>query len=131
MSDLHRTGKGVLLFLIKLAHSLVFWGLSASVYYVLYSALVNRVNRWTKLAIGSVVVEGVILIYYGWRCPLRIWAEALGEARGSVTDIFLPRWLADRIFQIYTPLFLIGCLALAARRLYSRRQSQSGQHYVT
>jgi hypothetical protein len=122
MADPNRIRNSVLLFLVQSVHSLVFWGVSASVFYVLYSAMVNRVTRWTKLAIGSVVVEGAILILYGWRCPLRIWAEALGAERGSVTDIFLPRWLADRIFQIYTPLFLMGCLALAARRLYSTRR---------
>jgi hypothetical protein len=31
---------------------------------------------------------------------LTILTERLGAARGSVTDIFLPKWFADRIFPI-------------------------------
>lgn len=110
----------ILLVIVQTVHTLIFFGLSASTFYVCYCAIVNRVNRWTKLAIGSVLIEGIILIAYGWRCPLRIWAEALGAERGSVTDIFLPRWLADRIFAIYTPLFLVGTLVLAARQFYGK-----------
>jgi hypothetical protein len=106
-----------MLFFIKFFHTLIFFGLSAGNVYVLYSALVNRVTRWTKLAIGAIFVEGFILILNGWRCPLRTWAEALGAPNGSVTDIFLPSWLASRIFAICTPLFLVGSMALIGRRL--------------
>lgn len=67
------------------------------------------------------MVEGFILVGNGWRCPLRSLAEELGEPTGSVTDIFLPRWLADHIFEICTPLFLSGCLALIGRWFSERR----------
>ena len=31
---------------------------------------------------------------------MTLLAERLGAAQGSVTDIFLPKWFADRIFPI-------------------------------
>ena len=47
-----------------------------------------------------VLIEGFILLANGWRCPLTVYAERLGAPSGSVTDLFLPRWLADRAFLV-------------------------------
>ena len=35
----------------------------------------------------------------------------------SVSDIFLPKWFADRIFPICGGFFLVGCLLIAIRVL--------------
>lgn len=115
----------MLIFLIKFAHTLIFFWMSASNFVILHAAIVNRVNGWTKLALVSMFAESAVLIAYGWQCPLRLWAEALGAERGSVTDIFLPRWLADRIFTLCTPLLLIGCTLLAYRQLNGRGRIQA------
>jgi hypothetical protein len=117
MPQLKRTA----IFLIKLLHTLIFFVLSAGILYTVYSGIANRVTRWTKWAMVSIVVEGAALLLNGGVCPLRTWAEQLGDARGSVTDIFLPRWLADRIFTLCTPLYLIGCALVLARMFGNRR----------
>ncbi len=111
----------IAIFLIKFVHTLIFFVLSAGILYTVYSGLVNRVTRWTHLAMASIVVEGVVLLLYGGSCPLRLWAERLGDAKGSVTDIFLPRWLADRIFTLCTPLFLLGSALVLVRGLANGR----------
>lgn len=108
-------------FLIKVAHTLIFFGMSGAIAAIWWAALSNRVTGWTKLALFSILVEGVVLVANGWVCPLRTWAERLGAERGSVTDIFLPRWLADRIFVLCTPTMLAGALLLGVRRLYGGR----------
>jgi hypothetical protein len=59
----------------------------------------------------------VILAVSGWTCPLTILAERLGAPRGSVADIFLPSWLADRIFPICGTLYGVA-LALIAWRIW-------------
>ncbi len=46
----------------------------------------------------------------GWTCPLTILAERLGAVRGSVTDIFLPRWFADRMFSICGTTYAVALL---------------------
>ena len=48
-------------------------------------------------------------------CPLTLLAERMGAARGSVTDIFLPKWFADRIFPICGSLYGIALLMIAWR----------------
>jgi hypothetical protein len=42
-------------------------------------------------------------------------AEKQGAKRGSVTDIFLPDWVARNIFRVATPLFIIELIVLAIR----------------
>jgi hypothetical protein len=100
---------------IKVVHTVVFAVLSACVIYVVVSGAFNRITFWTWAAIVAIVVEGLILAASGGRCPLTIVAERLGAANGTVSDIFLPKWLADRIFPICGSFFLIGCLLIAVR----------------
>jgi hypothetical protein len=72
-----------------------------------------------KFALATVLGESMNFAGYGWRCPLRTLAEDLGAESGQVTDIFLPRWFADRIPFIFTPPLVIGLVGLTWHR--SRR----------
>jgi hypothetical protein len=90
----------ITIFEIKLVHTVIFWVLSLCVVYALFSGIANRIGTWTWVAVGLLLVESVVLVVSGWTCPLTLLAERQGAARGSVTDIFLPKWLADRIFPI-------------------------------
>jgi len=103
------------IFQIKLVHSLIFWVLSLCVAYALYSGIVDRTTTWTWVAVGLLSVEGVVLVASGWACPLTVLAERQGSPRGSVTDIFLPRWFADRIFPICGMLYAIALVIIALR----------------
>jgi len=85
---------------IKVVHAVIFWILSLCTVYALYSGLADRITGWTWLAVLLLLVESVVLVLSGWTCPLTILAERQGALQGSVTDIFLPTWLADRIFPI-------------------------------
>ena len=100
---------------IKVLHTIVFAVLSACVAYVLMSGAFNQITSWTWGAIAAIVGEGLILAASGGRCPLTSVAERLGAVDGSVSDIFLPKWAADRIFPICGGFFLVGCLLIAIR----------------
>ena len=103
------------IFHVKLLHTLIFAVLSACVAYIVISGSMNRITPWTWVAIVGIVVEGLVLAASGGRCPLTAVAERLGASDGSVADIFLPRWFADRIFPICGTLYLIGCAIVAIR----------------
>ena len=105
----------ITIFQIKLVHTLVFWVLSLCVAYALFSGVADRITMWTWVAVGLLFVESVVLAVSGWTCPLTILAERRGAARGSVTDIFLPRWFADRIFPICGMLYGIALLIIVLR----------------
>jgi hypothetical protein len=100
---------------VKLVHTAIFALLSGCVLYVLFSGITGRTTVGTWIAIGAILVEGVVLVTFGWKCPLTLVAERLGARDGSVSDIFLPKWFADRIFPICGTLFLIGCVLIVVR----------------
>ena len=108
----------ITIFQIKLAHTLVFWFLSLCVLYALFSGIADRVNGWTWAAVGLLLVESVVLAASSWTCPLTILAERQGAERGSVSDIFLPKWFADRIFPICGTLYGIALLIILWRVLF-------------
>jgi len=97
---------------IKLVHTVVFWLLSACVVYALFSGIADRITTWTWVAVGLLLLESVVLMVSGWRCPLTILAERQGAVRGSVADIFLPKWLADRTFPICGTAYGIALLLI-------------------
>lgn len=105
----------ITIFQIKLVHTVIFWGLSLCVLYALFSGIADRVTAWTWVAVGLLLVESVVLVISGWTCPLTILAERRGAQRGSVTDIFLPAWLADRIFPICGTLYGVALFLIALR----------------
>ncbi len=100
---------------IKVVHTVIFWVLSACTVYALYSGVADRITTWTWIAVGLLLVESVVLAISGWTCPLTILAERQGATRGSVADLFLPKWLADRIFPICGTMFGIALLLILWR----------------
>jgi hypothetical protein len=107
----------ITIFQIKLVHTVIFWILSLCVVYTLFSGIANRITTWTWVAVVLLLVESVVLVVSGWTCPLTLLAERQGAVRGSVTDIFLPKWFADRIFPVCGTAYGIG-VALILWRLF-------------
>ena len=108
----------ITLFQVKLVHTVIFWILSLCVVYALVSGLADRITTWTWVAVGLVLIESVVLALSGWTCPLTVLAERLGDGHGSVADIFLPTWLADRIFPVCGTTYAIALVVLLVRVLW-------------
>jgi hypothetical protein len=100
---------------IKVIHSVIFLANSAAILHIFYAGVRNRPSRWTGPALAAALGESLVFVLNRGRCPLTDAVEALGAADGRVSDIFLPRWLADRIPQLCTPPLLIGLAALIVR----------------
>jgi hypothetical protein len=107
----------VSIFQIKLLHTGIFWVLSACVTYALFSGVTGRLTTWTWVAVGAVILEGIVLLVFGGICPLTLLAERRGAVRGSVADIFLPKWVADRIFPICGTTYAVALLIILLRVL--------------
>jgi hypothetical protein len=88
----------------KAAHSLVWLGVESCMGYVIYTGLAGRSDRRTAIAAAVVAGETLVYLGNGCRCPLTGLAERLGAAEGSVTDIYLPHWLAANLARIHVPL---------------------------
>ncbi|MGF1472295.1 MAG: hypothetical protein ACFB50_11215 [Rubrobacteraceae bacterium] len=118
-----RSRDEAIVFGVKLVHLVIFLGIAASIVHVFYAGVTGRSSRWAGISLAVALGESAIFAGNGWRCPLTKVAEDFGAESGQVTDIFLPKWFADRIPQIFSPLLVIGMVALLWRRLRMRKES--------
>ena len=79
--------------------------MSACLVYILYCGITKTYNWALPLAISAVLINGLALLLNHGRCPLTTLAEKQGAEKGSVTDIFLPVWIARNVFRVSTVLF--------------------------
>ena len=103
------------LFLIKTAHSVVFWWQAACLAYILYAGIARDFSILLPIAIGSILLNGVLLLLNSGRCPFTTLAENQGAESGSVTDLFLPDCIARNIFRVSFPFFTAELVLLAVR----------------
>lgn len=107
---------------VRVAHTLAWFSIESCVIYVLFAGLARRSDRRAALAGTVVAGESLIFASNGFRCPLTDVAEHLGAERGSVTDIYLPRWFAHNLPAIHAPLIVVA-VYLHARNLRKRFSS--------
>jgi hypothetical protein len=102
---------------IKAIHLAIFVVVSVLLVGFLYEVVVDRISYLTWITVGILLGEGAVLVTIHWRCPLTAIAEGLGSQHGQVTDILLPKRLADHVWTIYTWLFAGGLVAHLIRLL--------------
>ena len=93
---------------VKLVHTLVWFSIESCMLYVLWTGFRRRSDRRSAIAAGVVASETLVFAANGFRCPLAQVAERVGAERGSVTDIYLPRWFAHNLPAIHVPLILLA-----------------------
>ena len=99
-----RSSRDLALATIKTAHTAIWLLVEAAVLYVLLAGIRGRSDGKVAIAGAVVATETMVFLGNGARCPLTDLAESLGADDGSVTDIFLPRWLAHYLPAIHVPL---------------------------
>jgi hypothetical protein len=105
------------LFFIKLIHTTIFIVMSSCIIFILYSGITEN-HHWTLLlAIGFVLIEGIVLIFNHWQCPLTNLAKKYGDETGRVTDMFFPAWFVPHVFRTCTGLFVIGLVLILVNYL--------------
>ena len=107
------------LFSVKLLHTVIWAFFVVVILYVLYCGLADDINRYTWIAAGLVILEGLVLLVFGGRCPLTLIARRYSNSDRDNFDIFLPNWLARYNQLIFTTVYIIGLL-LAGYRLLQR-----------
>ena len=109
------------LFAIKLTHTLIFLFLSGCILYTIYCGIKGITNTALWLAMFATVIEVVVYIGNGARCPLTRLAQKYGDVRGDdfIADIFLPEWFVPFIVPLCTVLAVGGFLSVGFQLLSS------------
>lgn len=104
--------------LVKAVHTLVWASLATCV--VAIPVLAWRGEfAWAFALIGVLLVETILLLVNGWRCPLTDIAARYTSDRRDNFDIWLPEWLARYNKLIFGSLYVFGIL-LTLAMLWSR-----------
>lgn len=100
---------------IKVAHTVAWAALVAVIFAIPVMAWLNRLAAVAVLT-AVMLVEVVVLLANGWRCPLTILAARYTDDRRANFDIYLPLWLAAHNKRIFGTI-LVGGLVFSVWRL--------------
>ena len=115
---------GAVIAAIKAIHTLIWFSIEVCMLYLLYAGFAKRSDRRAALAVEVVGGESLIFAANGFSCPLSQLAESLGAEHGSVTDLYLPKWLAHNLPAIHVPLLVLVAF-LHGRNLRQQRKRRS------
>lgn len=101
---------------LKLAHTVVWLFLVACIVGMPVAALRNHFG-WAAILGSITIVEGLVLIANGWRCPITDIAARYTDDRTENFDIYMPVWLARHNKTIFTAIFAAGLVVVIWRYL--------------
>ena len=88
--------------LIKIIHTLIWLFFNFVIFYMLYAAVVNKLDAWLWLGYGIIFTEGIVLLIFKSFCPVTVLARRYSDSTKDNFDIYLPNWLARNNKLIYT-----------------------------
>jgi len=92
---------------IKLTHTVVWAALVAVILAIPLMAWQHRLTAVTVLT-AVMLIEVLVLVVNGWRCPLTDLAARYTDDRRANFDIYLPLWLAANNKRIFGTIFVGG-----------------------
>ncbi|MCQ1957011.1 hypothetical protein NNX39_10905 [Arthrobacter sp. zg-Y826] len=112
--------RDALLRAVKVFHTFAWVTIESCMLYVLVAGIRKRSDRRAGIAAAVVSMEVLVFAGNGFHCPLTAVARDLGDSSGSVTDIYLPQWLAKNLPAIHVPL-IIAAVVLHWRNISARK----------
>ncbi|MFZ0339118.1 MAG: hypothetical protein WAL45_13875 [Terracidiphilus sp.] len=92
---------------IKALHTVV-WALLAGAIVALPFLAGQGAFRWAAILSAAILIECVVLLANGWRCPMTDLAAKYTDDRSPNFDIYMPNWLARHNKTIFGSLFLVN-----------------------
>lgn len=105
------------LFCIKTVHTIIWAFYVLVIGYIIYAGIIDKIDVYLFTAIGLVLLEGILLLFNRWRCPLTILGDNYSDSHEVGFDIFLPKWLAKHNKFIFSTIFAIGLIITIYRLL--------------
>lgn len=102
--------------LIKIIHTLIWLFFNFVIFYMLYAAIVDKLDKWLWIGYGFIFLEGITLVIFKSFCPVTVLARKYSISSKDNFDIYLPNWLAKYNKLIYT-LILIVIIIITAYQL--------------
>lgn len=99
---------------VKVLHTLIWVVMAGAIFALPVVALLGLYGLAFGI-VGLVMLETLVLLVNGWRCPLTLVAERYTTDRRANFDIFLPERVARWNKEIFGTLFVLGLVTLLLR----------------
>jgi hypothetical protein len=109
---------------IRIVHTAAFFAIAGCIAVVDWDGIRKRPGRRASLAACIALAETLTYTSNNQVCPLTPLAEELGATSGTVTDLYLPKAVSDRVPLIGGSALIIGA-ALHALALRERRRARA------
>jgi hypothetical protein len=93
--------------LIKTIHTLIWIFFNVVIFYMLYTAITNKIDFWLWAGYGLIFLESITLLIFSSYCPLTLIARKYSDSTKDNFDIYLPNWLAKNNKLIYTLILVV------------------------
>jgi hypothetical protein len=93
---------------IKAIHTTAFALIASAILVFTWDGLTHRRGRRAGVAAAIGIAESIVYASNNGVCPLTPLAEELGAESGSVTDIYLPDWVSERVPLIGGSTLVLG-----------------------
>jgi len=100
---------------IKIIHTIIWVFFVLIIAYILYSGIFDKINIFTWISVVIILVEGIVLYFNKWNCPLTILGKKYTEQTHIGFDIYLPKFIAKYNKLIFTTIYLLGLIIIIQR----------------
>ena len=104
-----------LLTLIRALHTAIYLVMAASTFVLVYAGITGAQGTWLWIALSLLVVEVIVFVGNGMRCPLTALAVRYGAETGYVFDTFLPERATRYTFNFFGTIMVVGLGLLLLR----------------
>ncbi|MEZ4712949.1 MAG: hypothetical protein R3A44_37515 [Caldilineaceae bacterium] len=104
-----------LLALIRSVHTAIYLVMAAATFVLVYAGITGAQGIWLWIALALLVVESVVYLGNGLRCPLTALAVRYGAEKGYAFDTFLPERATRYTFNFFGTIMVIGLGLLVLR----------------
>ena len=93
---------------IKVIHTVIWLFFVVIIFYILFCGIFDRITLYTWVAIGLVLMEGLVLVVLQQHCPLTLQARKYSDSDKDNFDIYLPINVAKYNKEIFTLIYVVG-----------------------
>lgn len=101
---------------VRLLHTAIYGVMATASLLVLYGGITGAGGPWLTVAVGLAVIESLVFVASGLKCPLTAVAVKYGAGQDGLFDTFIPERFTRHTFRIFGPMILLGLVLLAVRQ---------------
>ena len=103
--------------IVRVLHTVIYLIMAVSALLVLYAGVTGASGPWLWVVIGLVIIESVVFVGSGMKCPLTAVAVRYGARRDGAYDTLFPDRVTRHTATVFGPIMVVGLILILARRL--------------